>query len=95
LELETNRKRIGVYVDEIGKKWKVEFLLRDSEQELKDKKERNLIGERFRTKEKMSIRNNLHVLGEENSFCFLNLHTGKGNCIQKKHTTFKMSRNMI
>jgi hypothetical protein len=40
LELETNRKRIGVYVDEIGKKWKVEFLLRDSEQELKDKKER-------------------------------------------------------
>jgi len=27
-------------VDEIGKKWKVEFLLRDSEQELKDKKER-------------------------------------------------------
>ena len=40
LELETNRKRIGVYVDEIGKKWKVEFLLRDSEQELKDNKER-------------------------------------------------------
>ena len=35
-------------------------------------------------KEKMSIRNKLHVLGEENSFCFLNLHTGKGNCIQKK-----------
>ena len=24
------------------------------------------------------------MLGEENSFCFLNLHTGKGNCIQKK-----------
>ncbi|POY53465.1 hypothetical protein F018LOC_03130 [Pectobacterium versatile] len=39
LELETNKKRIGVYVDERGKKWKIEFLLRDPEQELKDKKD--------------------------------------------------------
>ncbi|GKW34027.1 hypothetical protein PEC730217_28070 [Pectobacterium carotovorum subsp. carotovorum] len=39
LELETNKKRIGVYVDERGKKWKIEVLLRDPEQELKDKKE--------------------------------------------------------
>ena len=41
LELETNKKRMGVYVDERGKRWKIEFLLRDPEQELKDKKEQD------------------------------------------------------
>lgn len=32
---------MGVYVDERGKRWKIEFLLRDPEQELKDKKEQD------------------------------------------------------
>jgi hypothetical protein len=73
-----------VYVDERGKRWKIEFLLRDPEQELKDKKSKILIKERLRIRGG----NNINMLG---FISFLGLIYRKGGCI--KHTTSKLLIN--